>query len=84
MNGMTVKVDGHYLFCMECGSSELTIREDEMITFIFKSKSKDTIVCKSCGKICTEEFILENFELFSSEEILLQIRNKIFRRWNDY
>jgi len=77
---MTVTVDGQNLFCMKCGNTNLFLREDEMITYLLKSKSKDTIVCKNCNKICTQEFILENFELFTNEEILLRIKSKRYKR----
>lgn len=70
-----LEVRGVIIFCSNCASKDLVLVEDELLSSIAESKSLDVVKCENCLNYFSKEFVEENFEDFSSNEV----RDRIFQ-----
>lgn len=64
------------IFCTVCGSFNLELVEDEMISELGDSKITTVIKCSSCQCYFTQEFVANNLTGFTSMDELKKVRER--------
>jgi hypothetical protein len=79
-----IRLNEQIIFCKYCASEDLVFIEDELMQKLSESKEAVQIACNRCHTTFSKEFIEENMDEFTSEEIRNEIFNKKAKQYERY